>query len=109
MKINRGLETEDFPLPSQALLSTQFNNVQEGLFVSRVPIFQNILSLGASTFYFLGESLGVIKARHENVMPCTNLQTPPLHVSEKGSRERATCQPPVMFNISTESPTIFNI
>ena len=65
MLINHGLETENFPIPSQALLSTQFNNIQEGLFVSRVPIFQNMLSLGASTFCFPRDSSGVIKAGHD--------------------------------------------
>ena len=109
MEINHGLGTEDFPLPSQPSLSTQFNNVQEGLFVSRVPIFQNKLSLGASTFFFRGKSSGVIKAGHENVMPCTNLQTPSIHVSENGPMAGAACQPPVMFNIWSESPVTFNI
>ncbi|XP_057826134.1 AP2-like ethylene-responsive transcription factor AIL5 [Cryptomeria japonica] len=64
------------------------------------PALENILSLGTSTFCFPGQSSGVVRAGHENVMPDTNWKTPSLPVSESGlSVTEAACQRPIMFNI----------
>ncbi|XP_057844250.1 AP2-like ethylene-responsive transcription factor AIL7 [Cryptomeria japonica] len=87
-----------YSLPSHISLSP-FSYTQERLVVPNAPSFENMLSLGTSTFCFPGQSSDLVRAGHQSIMPDTNWKTLSLQHSESGPSRGGAVQPTIMFNI----------
>ncbi|GLJ57993.1 hypothetical protein SUGI_1397180 [Cryptomeria japonica] len=92
---NHGLEMGGSSVPSNTSLAFPFSSIQKGFVVSKVPAFENLLSLCTPTSCFPGQSSGLVRAGHDNLMP----EAPSLQVSESGRGTGAACQLPIKFNI----------
>ena len=101
MTTSDGLVMGGSSLSSQTFLPASSIYDQEGLVFSKEPSSENMMSLGTSTFYHIGQSSDLVRAVQKNTMPDNKLKT--INVGGTGNMYSCTHVPPRISK--TRAPT----